>query len=101
MTDSPSADSPAEFEASLEALEALVARMESGELGLEQSLGEFQRGMELVNRCQLALDDAQRRIEALAQEAPSATAAQNDHHASTHVPRTPEPHDTTDPDVPF
>ncbi|ADC70932.1 exodeoxyribonuclease VII, small subunit [Thioalkalivibrio sp. K90mix] len=65
MTDT-STDSPAEFEASLEALEALVARMESGELGLEQSLEEFQRGMELVGLCQKALDDAQARIEKLA-----------------------------------
>ena len=101
MTDSPSADSPAEFEASLEALEALVARMESGELGLEQSLGEFQRGMELVNRCQRALDDAQRRIEALAQEPPSDASAQSDHDGNANVPRTPAAQDSTDPDVPF
>ncbi|WP_018175387.1 MULTISPECIES: exodeoxyribonuclease VII small subunit [unclassified Thioalkalivibrio] len=90
MTDT-STDSPAEFEASLEALEALVARMESGELGLEQSLEEFQRGMELVGRCQKALDDAQARIEKLASE-PSAEGA-----ASGSAPDTP-----TDPDdVPF
>ncbi|WP_018876075.1 MULTISPECIES: exodeoxyribonuclease VII small subunit [unclassified Thioalkalivibrio] len=101
MTDPSSADSPAEFEASLEALEALVARMESGELGLEQSLGEFQRGTELVNRCQRALDDAQRRIEALAQETPADASAQNDHGGNTNVPRTAEPNDSTDPDVPF
>lgn len=101
MSDPSSADSPAEFEASLEALEALVARMESGELGLEQSLGEFQRGMELVNRCQKALDDAQRRIEALAQEAPAEAPGQNDHGGNANVPRAPEPHGSTDPDVPF
>ncbi len=56
---------PADFEASLEALETLVARMESGELGLEQSLEEFQQGMQLVDRCQRALDEAQRRMETL------------------------------------
>lgn len=101
MSDPSSADSPAEFEASLEALEALVARMESGELGLEQSLGEFQRGMELVNRCQRALDDAQRRIEALAQEPPSDASVQSDHNGDANVPRTPAAQDSTDPDVPF
>ncbi|WP_019624945.1 exodeoxyribonuclease VII small subunit [Thioalkalivibrio sp. ALJT] len=72
MSDAP-ADSPAEFEASLEALEALVARMESGELGLEQSLEEFQRGMQLVSRCQKALDEAQKRIEALAADEAAAS----------------------------
>ncbi|WP_018142073.1 exodeoxyribonuclease VII small subunit [Thioalkalivibrio sp. ALJ7] len=101
MTDSPSADSPAEFEASLEALEALVARMESGELGLEQSLGEFQRGMELVNRCQQALDDAQRRMEALTAETSPGASAESDHDATANVPRSPAASGTTDPDVPF
>lgn len=101
MSDPSSADSPAEFEASLEALEALVARMESGELGLEQSLEEFQRGMDLVNRCQRALDDAQRRIEALSQEPSPNASAQNDHGGNPDVPRTPAAQNSTDPDVPF
>jgi len=96
MSDPSSADSPAEFEASLEALEALVARMESGELGLEQSLGEFQRGMELVNRCQKALDDAQRRIEALTGQ----DAAEKDSGGGAKIPAEGQT-DSTDPDVPF
>lgn len=100
MSDPSSADSPAEFEASLEALEALVARMESGELGLEQSLAEFQQGMELVNRCQKALDDAQRRIEALTGDEANAPAAGNDQTGGTSVPAG-ERTDSTDPDVPF
>lgn len=108
MSDSPSSDGPAEFEASLEALETLVARMENGELGLEQSLAEFQRGMELVQRCQHALDDAQRRVEALTQEdpatlpgKPTTPPGQEDPNDGTNVPRAPGSNDSTDPDVPF
>lgn len=101
MSDTPSGDGPAEFEASLEALEALVARMENGELGLEQSLAEFQRGMELVQRCQHALDDAQRRVEALTQEDSATLPGQEDPKDGTNVPRAPESDDSTDPDVPF
>lgn len=67
-TPDPAPGTPADFEASLEALETLVARMESGELGLEQSLEEFQQGMQLVDRCQRALDEAQQRMEALTTE---------------------------------
>lgn len=97
MTDTPS-DSPAEFEASLEALEGLVTRMESGELGLEQSLEEFQRGMELVGRCQKALDEAQARIEKLAGE-PGDSKAKSATEIAT--PASPPAAPTDPDDVPF
>jgi exodeoxyribonuclease VII small subunit len=45
------------FEATLEELEALVARMESGELGLEESLAAFEPGMEHTPRCPEALNN--------------------------------------------
>ncbi|MGM0554106.1 MAG: exodeoxyribonuclease VII small subunit [Pseudomonadota bacterium] len=96
MTDTEP-DTPAEFEANLEALEALVARMESGELGLEQSLGEFQQGIELARRCQKALDDAQRRMEALTGDS---SPDSDDPPGEPNVPST-GPSDATDPDVPF
>jgi exodeoxyribonuclease VII small subunit len=51
------------FEASLRELEALVARMEQGELSLDETLQSFERGMGLYKQCQLALDRAQLRIE--------------------------------------
>jgi exodeoxyribonuclease VII small subunit len=53
------------FEATLEELEALVARMESGELGLEESLAAFERGMELTRRCQEALKNAELKVQQL------------------------------------
>ncbi|MCA1789274.1 MAG: exodeoxyribonuclease VII small subunit, partial [Thioalkalivibrio sp.] len=48
-------ESPAGFEAAMDALEQLVARMEAGDLPLEESLREYQRGMDLVRTCQDAL----------------------------------------------
>ena len=62
------ADEPVDFEASLGELEALVGKMESGQLSLEQSLAAFERGVLLSRRCQAALQSAAMRIKALTQE---------------------------------
>ena len=40
-----------DFEAALGELEALVERMESGELTLDASLGAFERGIHLTRAC--------------------------------------------------
>jgi exodeoxyribonuclease VII small subunit len=53
------------FEASLAELEALVARMESGELPLEEALRSFERGVALTRECQSALQAAQLRVQQL------------------------------------
>jgi exodeoxyribonuclease VII small subunit len=53
------------FEAALEELEALVERMETGELSLEESLRAFERGVVLTRDCQRALKDAELRVRAL------------------------------------
>jgi len=79
----------------MEALEQLVARMEAGDLPLEESLREYQRGMELVRSCQEALDEAQRRIDSLI-ESPVDSSVRKDRNASTKVPENPDPGD-----VPF
>jgi exodeoxyribonuclease VII small subunit len=50
------------FEPSMDELEALVERMEQGEVPLEESLKAFERGRELIARCKAILDDAERRI---------------------------------------
>lgn len=52
-----------DFERSLDELEKLVARLEEGNLSLEETLGEFERGMLLHGQCQQALDLAQQRVE--------------------------------------
>ena len=50
------------FEAAMEALEAITDRIESGEIGLEQSLTEYERGMRLIARCREVLDKAEHRV---------------------------------------
>ncbi|MFI4888531.1 MAG: exodeoxyribonuclease VII small subunit [Burkholderiales bacterium] len=59
------AESPPSFEASLAELEALVGRMESGELPLRESLAAYKRGAELLAYCQAALKDAQQQVQVL------------------------------------
>lgn len=51
-----------DFETALADLENLVQRMESGELSLEESLSEFERGVHLTRLCQEALKAAEQRV---------------------------------------
>lgn len=53
------------FEQSLEALEGIIARVESGEVGLEQSIDEYERGVELIKRCRAILEQAEQRVQRL------------------------------------
>ncbi|HLW11376.1 MAG TPA: exodeoxyribonuclease VII small subunit [Casimicrobiaceae bacterium] len=62
---SETAEFPPSFEAALSELEALVGRMESGELPLQQSLAAYKRGAELLAYCQAALKDAQQQVQVL------------------------------------
>ncbi len=55
----------ADFEKSLDELESLVARMEKGDLTLEDSVKAFERGMALYQNCQKALDEAELRVDML------------------------------------
>lgn len=54
-----------DFEKSLEELESLVERLESGELSLDESLKQFKRGVELTRHCQSVLEQAQQTVEKL------------------------------------
>lgn len=58
-------ESDIDFEAALEELEALVGKMETGKLSLEDSLAAFERGVNLTRQCQVALDNAKLRVDAL------------------------------------
>jgi exodeoxyribonuclease VII small subunit len=53
------------FEEALAELEALVRRLEQGELSLEDSLAAFERGMALVRQLGTRLDDVSQRVEVL------------------------------------
>lgn len=57
---------PLNFEKSLADLEALVERLEDGELSLEESLKAFETGIRLTQQCQQALAQAQQRVQLLA-----------------------------------
>ena len=57
-----------DFEEAINELEGLVERMEHGELGLEESLKAFERGIELTRQCQKALDEAEQKVEILTQK---------------------------------
>jgi len=53
------------FEAALARLETMVARLESGELTLAESLRTFEEGVYLSRQCAERLDHAEARIELL------------------------------------
>jgi exodeoxyribonuclease VII small subunit len=53
------------FEEALKSLEGIVAKLESGETKLEDSIRLFEEGMRLSAFCQKRLDDADRKIEIL------------------------------------
>lgn len=54
-----------DFEKSLTQLEKIVSQMESGELGLEESLAQFEKGITLAKSCQDTLAKAELRVEQL------------------------------------
>ncbi len=58
-------DNLKDFEKSLQHLEKIVAQMESGELGLEESLEQFEKGIRLAKNCQDTLANAELRVEQL------------------------------------
>jgi len=53
------------FEPALEELEALVQKMEQGEMGLDDMVNAFERGQQLVRHCTNKLNEVERRIELL------------------------------------
>lgn len=59
----------ADFERSLDALEALVEKMEQGQMSLEDSLTAYERGVGLYRRCQQALEQAELRVRLLSDPA--------------------------------
>lgn len=65
MTKTEQGEAPVDFEQALAELEALVERMESGELSLEDSLKSFERGIALTRQCQQALTAAEQKVEIL------------------------------------
>ena len=59
------------FEERLTSLEAVVERLERGELSLDESVRLFEQGIHLSNACKQELDQAEGRIQVLV-ETPNA-----------------------------
>jgi exodeoxyribonuclease VII small subunit len=66
LTAKSTAENLTNLEEALTELEAIVERMEKGELTLEQSLAQFERGVTLARQCQEALKQAEQKVEMLA-----------------------------------
>jgi exodeoxyribonuclease VII small subunit len=64
-TSTPKAVSELTFEQALDELDELVRRMETGALGLDDSIAAYQRGSELAARCKGLLDVAEQKIKVL------------------------------------
>ncbi|WP_421705155.1 exodeoxyribonuclease VII small subunit [Alloalcanivorax xenomutans] len=64
-----------QLEESLDNLEALVERMESGEMTLEESLRAFEEGVKLTRQCQQALSRAEQKVQILLEQDPDAEPA--------------------------
>ncbi|HTZ89159.1 MAG TPA: exodeoxyribonuclease VII small subunit [Alloacidobacterium sp.] len=53
------------FEESLKKLEAIVARMEQGDITLEESIKLFEEGTKLAEQCKQQLAEAEGKVEIL------------------------------------
>lgn len=57
-----------EFESAIKELETLVEQMEQGDITLEQSLENFERGIVLTRACQKALQEAEQKVQILTEK---------------------------------
>ena len=53
------------FEQALEELTAIVARLEDGQLGLDDSLQDYEKGVKYLRQCHQLLANAERKIQLL------------------------------------
>ena len=63
-----------DFEQALGELEAVVEKLEHGDLPLEEALKQFERGIELTRGCQASLKQAEQRGEILLARTPDVPA---------------------------
>jgi exodeoxyribonuclease VII small subunit len=53
------------YEQAIEQLEALLEKLDTGEIGLEESLRHYERGVELIKHCRGVLGRVEKRIHEL------------------------------------
>lgn len=56
---------PANYEAAVTELESLVAQLEAGQLPLDQLLGQYKRGAQLLQYCRAQLDAVENQVKVL------------------------------------
>ena len=56
---------PVHFEKSIAELETIVMQLEKGELSLDESLKQFEKGISLARKCEETLTQAEQKIELL------------------------------------
>jgi exodeoxyribonuclease VII small subunit len=66
---------PKSFEDALRELEGILGEIETGELGLEQSLQKYERGNFLIQHCRGVLNSAEKQIDLLSRAADGSLAS--------------------------
>jgi exodeoxyribonuclease VII small subunit len=56
------------FEQAIKELTGIVGKIEQGEISLGDSLQQYEKGMALIKQCRKILQDAEKRIEKIAEE---------------------------------
>jgi len=56
------------FEQAIKELTSIVEKIEQGEIPLENSLQQYERGMALIGHCRTILQKAEKRIEKISKE---------------------------------
>ena len=69
MTDKKQKDdiSKLSFEQSIKELTSIVGKIEQGQIPLQDSLEQYERGMALIKHCQAILQKAEKRIEKISE----------------------------------
>ncbi len=53
---------PESFESSIEEVESIIRRIEAGEVGLEESIVQYERGVNLLKQCRGVLERVEQRV---------------------------------------
>ena len=56
------------FEQAIKKLTDIVSKIEDGQISLEQSLSQYEQGMELIKHCREILQKAEKKIEGISKE---------------------------------
>ena len=57
------------FEEAVDQLEQIIEGIESGDVGLEESVAHYEKGIKLINHCRTILDTAEKKIAELTADA--------------------------------